>query len=94
MNFINKVTNYAIVSITALSVFIGSASAVVDFSALTDLINATMTVLSTILANASTLIGIVILFATLGLVGIIVYGFIGKLLGNVAGHMGGAIKKE
>ena len=60
----------------------------VDFSALTDLINATMTILSVINTNFSTILTLVINFAILGLVGIIVYGFVGKLLSKIGGKMG------
>jgi len=65
-----------------------SASAAVDFSALTDLINATFSVLSVVIANQGTLISLVVLGGILGLIGIIIYGFIGKLLTKV-GNLGG-----
>lgn len=65
---------------------IGTVSAAIDFSAITDLLNVTFDVLDIVVANTSTLINVVVLFATLGLVGIIIYGFIGKLLTKVAGE--------
>lgn len=72
------------VSITLIT----SASAAVDFSALTDLINATMQVLGTVITHQGTLISLVVLGGILSLIGIIIYGFIGKLLMKI-GNLGG-----
>ncbi len=72
-----------------LVTIVQNATAAVDFSALTDLINATFTVLDVIVTNSSTLISIVVLFGTLGLVGIIIYSFIGKMLTKISGSVGG-----
>ena len=74
-----KLTNLLILCLTSLMTIL-PASATVDFSALTDLINATFDVLDTIVTNSSTLISVIVLFGTLGLIGIIIYGFIGRLL--------------
>jgi hypothetical protein len=72
-------------AIATTILFAGTVSAAIDFSAITDLLNVTFDVLDIVVANTSTLINVVVLFATLGLVGIIIYGFIGKLLVRIAG---------
>jgi hypothetical protein len=64
----------------------------VDFSALTDLINATMTILATINTNFGTILTLVINFAIIGLVGIVVYGFVGAILKGVAGMLHKGLK--
>jgi len=84
MDFKTKI-GMAVLGIAGMA---SSASAAVDFSALTDLINATFSVLNVVIANQGTLISLVVLGGILGLVGIIIYGFIGKLLQKV-GNLGG-----
>ena len=77
-------------ALVALMVSTSPATATIDFSALTDLMNATFGVLEIITTNGSTLIELVVLFGTLGLVSIVIYMFIGSLLrklGNM--NMGG-----
>jgi hypothetical protein len=66
---------------------------VVDFSGLTDLINATMTILGTFNSNSSTLYGFFVLMGGLTLVGVII-GFIYLLLHRVGEKMGGAGGKK
>ena len=62
----------------------------IDFSGLTDLINASMTILTTFNDNSSVLISFIVLMATLGLVGVIVV-FITTLLRKVGGKIGGKL---
>lgn len=81
----NKLTAKLSLAFLTFSMLTGIASAAIDFSAITDLLNVTFDVLNIVVDNTSTLINIVVLFATLGLVGIIIYGFIGKLLIKIAG---------
>jgi hypothetical protein len=76
----NKISKIMIAAMSMVTV----ASAAIDFSAITDLLNVTFEVLDIVVANTSTIINVVVLFATLGLVGIIIYGFIGKLLTKVS----------
>ena len=66
---------------------VNTVSAVIDFSGLTDLINATMTILSTFVNNSSTLYGFFVLMAGLSLIGIVVFGFIGALLKKMGAKM-------
>ena len=61
----------------------------VDFSGLTDLINATMTILDTFVTNSSTLINFIVLMAEIGLIGIIIYGFVAVFLVRMGKKMGG-----
>jgi len=66
----------------------------IDFTGLTDLINATMTILATFNNNSSTLVGFIVLMAELGLVGIIIYGFVAVFLRKMAGKIGGSGKEN
>lgn len=50
---------------------IAPASAVVDFSDLTDLVNATMSVITAFVENGSTLVGFIVLVVELALVTVI-----------------------
>jgi len=61
----------------------------IDFTGLTDLINATMTILSTFVNNSSTLYGFFVLMGGLTLVGVII-GFIYTLLNRVGKKIGGS----
>lgn len=73
-----------------------NVSATVDFSAITDLINATMGVLSIMVANTSTLVGFAVLMGILGLISVIIYLFVGKIFinaGNMMNGLGGHGKK-
>ncbi len=73
----------------------GGASATVDFSAITDLINATMGVLSIMVSNTSTLVGFAVLMGILGLISVIIYLFVGKIFinaGNMMNGLGGGKK--
>lgn len=74
-------------AVLAVMALIGTASAAIDFSSITDLLNVTFDVLDIIVGGTSTLISVVVLFAVIGLVGIIVYGFIGKLLTKITGKI-------
>ncbi len=68
----------------AIAGMISTASATYDFSGLTDLINATMTILQTFVDHSSTIFAFFILMASLGLIGIIIYKFVGVFLTNMA----------
>ena len=74
-------------AVLVVMALIGTASAAIDFTAITDLLNVTFDVLDIIVGGTSTLISVVVLFAVIGLVGIIVYGFIGKLLTKITGKI-------
>ena len=56
-----------------------TASAVVDFSDLTDLVNATMTVINAFVENGSTLVGFIVLVIELALV-VVIGSFISAIL--------------
>ena len=81
------ISNKVLMAVLAVMALIGTASAAIDFSSITDLLNVTFDVLDIIVGGTSTLISVVVLFAVIGLVGIIVYGFIGKLLTKITGKI-------
>ena len=76
-------TRLGIMIALAVAFVTNSVQAAVDFSGLTDLINATFDVIDVITSRGSSLIDLVILFAILGIVSIVVYGFIGKLFTKI-----------
>ena len=81
------ISNKVLMAVLVVMALIGTASAAIDFTAITDLLNVTFDVLDIIVGGTSTLISVVVLFAVIGLVGIIVYGFIGKLLTKITGKI-------
>ena len=66
-NKISKSVNKFIIPILVSITMVGT----VDFSGLTDLVNATMTVLNTFVTNGSTLVSFIVLIVELGLVSVI-----------------------
>lgn len=62
---------------------ISGASAAVDFSAITDLVNATISILGALVDNSTTLISFVVLMFTLSLISGVIFVFIKKLLSRV-----------
>lgn len=80
-----------IASMFAAAMVSGAAAnvtAAVDFSAITDLVNATIGILGALVDNSTTLISFVVLMFTLSLITGVIFVFIKKLLLKV-GDFGG-----
>jgi len=82
-----SIRNKVVMAFAALSVAVSGASAI-NFSFLTDFVNATVTVLDTFVNNGDTFLNAILLFAIMGAIGgivtIIFVKLFGKMLGGVS----------
>jgi len=82
---------YIVVAMATAMVMSMSTASATGWDSLKDMINTSMDILDIIVARQDSLIGIVILGAILGFIGLIIYGFVGKILVKVS-NLGGGMK--
>ena len=78
---------------TAMLLSAAPAMATVDFTALTDLINATVTIFSTFNTNGSTIIGFFVLLGELTVVGAVI-AFVVVMFKKIGAKIGGKVDES